>query len=52
MRMTRDREILDRIDEQMKKLRSKKPTLEEVTPMEEVEAARKNLEEVLSFFLF
>jgi len=47
MRMTRDREILDRIDEQMKKLRSKKPTLEEVTPMEEVEAARKNLEEAL-----
>ena len=51
LKMTRDREILDRIDEEMKKLRSKKPPLEEITPMEEVEAARKNLEEVFAYFL-
>ena len=45
-KMTRDRDVLNRIDDHIKKLHNKKTTLEKISPTEEVEAARKNLEEV------
>ena len=50
--LNRDREIFDRINDHIKKLRSKKQILKKIPPMEEVEAARKNLEEVIVFFAF
>ena len=51
-KLNRDREIFDKINDHIKKLRSRKQTPKKIPPMEEVEAARKNLEEVIIFVAF
>lgn len=45
-KLSRERDILDRIDDHMKKLRSRKQNVDKISPAEEVEVARRNLEEV------
>ena len=51
-KLTRDRNIIDKIDEHIKQMRNNRPSRDKLTPAEQVEATKKNLQEVYSNLLF
>ena len=48
-KMTRDRDVIDKIEDHIRKMRIRRPSQDQYTPEEEVEKARNNLGEVINF---
>ena len=48
-KMTRDRDVIDKIEDHIRKMRIRRPSQDQYTPEEEVEKAKNNLGEVTNF---